>query len=195
MTTLPSTSATSTTGAAPASGSRMGAGAALPKAGRGSSGAAPLKNDYTRLFQIVLFWVGATLLPMGIVVICLGWYGVANTPFGWDQQSYVLSGGFGGLALTFVGGFLYFGAWLARIAEDNREASKRLADTLLVLADVTSRSASINHTGDDTAALPVTVGEGLTMHRRDCALVAHREDLRPVGADNAELVPCRVCKP
>ena len=44
-------------------------------------------------------------------------------------------------ALTFVGGFLYFGAWLARIAEDNRESSQRLADTLLVLADVTSRSA------------------------------------------------------
>src|SRR3712207_1115662 len=116
MTTTPAMPATPAgSGAAPASGSRMGAGTALPKAGRSSSGVAPLKNDYTRLFQIVLFWVGATLLPLGIVVILLGWYGVANTPFGWDQQSYVLSGGFGGLALTFVGGFLYFGAWLARI--------------------------------------------------------------------------------
>src|SRR3712207_8452763 len=90
MTTTPAMSAPSGTGAAPASGSRMGAGTALPKAGRSSSGVAPLKNDYTRLFQIVLFWVGATLLPLGIVVILLGWYGVANTPFGWDQQSYVL---------------------------------------------------------------------------------------------------------
>ena len=195
MTTIPTTSASSTTGTAPASGSRMGAGAALPKAGRGSTGTAPLKNDYTRLFQIVLFWVGATLLPMGIVVICLGWYGVANTPFGWDQQSYVLSGGFGGLALTFVGGFLYFGAWLARIAEDNREASKRLADTLLVLADVTSRSAAINDKGVDVAALPVTAGGGTTMHRRDCSLIAHRDDLAPVGEDNSNLAPCRVCRP
>ena len=97
----------------------------------------------------MLFWVGASLLPLGLVVIILGWYGVANTPFGYDQQSYMISGGFGGLALTFVGGFLYFGSWLARIAEDNRESSRRLADTLLVLADVTSRSASLNDQGVD----------------------------------------------
>ncbi len=185
MTTAPTT---------PASGSRMGARTALPRAG-GSTGVAPLKNDYSRLFQIVLFWTGAVLLPLGLVVIALGWYGVANTPFDWDQQSYVLSGGFGGLALTFVGGFLYFGAWLARIADDNREASKRLADTLLVLADVTSRSAAINDRGVDVAGLPVTAGGGITMHRRDCSLIAHRDDLTPVGADNAGLVPCRVCRP
>ena len=39
----------------PASGSRLGAGTALPKAGAGRSGAAPLKNDNSRLFQQVLF--------------------------------------------------------------------------------------------------------------------------------------------
>jgi hypothetical protein len=177
----------------PASGSRLGAGTALPKAGR--SGAAPLKDDNSRLFQVVLFWVGASLLPLGIVVIVLGWYGVANTPFGYDQSSYMISGGFGGLALTFVGGFLYFGSWLARIAEDNREASRRLADTLLVLADVTSRAASLNDRGVDASAIPVTAGDGTTMHRRDCSLVAHREDLRPVGENNADLIACRVCRP
>ena len=196
MTTMSASSATPTASAAaaPASGSRMGAGTTLPRAGR-STGAAPLKNNNTQLFQMMLFWAGAVLMPLGLVAILLGWYGVANTPFGWDQQSYVLSGGFGGLALVFVGGFLYFGAWLARIAEDNREASKRLADTLLVLADVTSRSAAINDKGVDVAALPVTAGGGTTMHRRDCALIAHREDLSPVGEDNANLVPCRVCRP
>jgi len=177
----------------PATGSRLGTGTALPRAGR--SGAAPLKNDHSRLFQQVLFWVGASMLPLGLVVIVLGWYGVANTPFGYDQESYMISGGFGGLALTFVGGFLYFGSWLARIADDNREASRRLADTLLVLADVTARSASLNDAGHDVMALPVTVGEGVTMHRRDCALVAHRTDLRPVGEDTSGLVPCRVCRP
>lgn len=192
MTTMPTTS---DTGHVPASGSRMGSGTALPKAGRSSTGAAPLKNDYSRLFQIVLFWAGAVMLPLGIVVIALGWYGIANTPFNWDQQSYILSGGFGGLAITFVGGFLYFGAWLARIAEDNREASKRLADTLLVLADVTSRAASVNDRGLDVSALPVTAGGGTTMHRRDCSLIAHRDDLTPVGENNANLVPCRVCRP
>jgi hypothetical protein len=182
--------------ATPASGSRLGAPTALPKAGRAATtGAAPLKNDSSRLFQTVLFWVGASLLPLGLVVIVLGWYGVANTPFGYDQESYLMSGGFGGLALTFVGGFLYFGSWLARIAEDNRDSARRLADTLLVLADVTSRSAALNGAGVDADAIPVTAGDGTTVHRRDCALIAHRDDLRPVGEHSAGLVACRVCRP
>src|SRR4051812_48282195 len=179
----------------PASGSRLGAGAALPKAGRSSTGAAPLKNDNTRLFQTVLFWVGASLLPLGLVVVILGWYGVANTPFGYDQQSYMISGGFGGLALTFVGGFLYFGSWLARIAEDNRESSRRLAPPLLALADAPSRPPSPNDRGVAVPAIPATAGDGATMHRRDCALIAHRDDLRPVGEHRQDLVACRVCKP
>jgi len=100
-----------------------------------------------------------------------------------------------GLGLTFVGGFLYFGAWLARIANDGRESNKRLADTLLVLADVTSRAAAVNDKGIDVDALPVTAGDGATMHRRDCSLIAHRDDLRPVGENNAHLTGCRVCRP
>jgi hypothetical protein len=70
---------------------------------------------------------GAILLPVGLVVIILGWYGAANTPYQYDQLSYLVSGGLLGLGLTFCGGFLYFGAWLARIAADNRETAKRLA--------------------------------------------------------------------
>jgi hypothetical protein len=171
--------------------------AALPRAGARpttSGGAAPLKNNHYQLLQVVLFWAGAILLPLGLVVIVLGWYGAANTPYQYDQLSYLVSGGLLGLGLTFVGGFLYFGAWLARIADDGRESSKRLADTLLVLADVTSRSAAINDQGVDMAAIPVTAGDGTTRHRRDCALIAHRDDLHPAG-DNPALTPCRVCRP
>lgn len=168
----------------------------LPRAAsRTSSGAAPLKDDHHRLLQVVLFWAGAILLPLGLVVIVLGWYGAANTPYQYDQLSYLVSGGLLGLGLTFTGGFLYFGAWLARIASDQREASKRLADTLLVLADVTSRAAGAQDGGRDVAGIPVTAGNGTTLHRRDCALVAHRDDLRPVGEANAHLTPCRVCRP
>lgn len=190
-------------GTAPASGARMGSGSgSLPRAGRSSgassSGAAPLKNNNYQLLQVVLFWAGAILLPLGLVVIILGWYGAANTPYQYDQLSYLVSGGLLGLGLTFVGGFLYFGAWLARIADDGRESSKRLADTLLVLADVTSRSASVNDQGVDVSALPVTAGEGTTVHRRDCSLIAHRTDLHPVSearAGTADLTTCRVCRP
>ena len=89
-----------------------------------------------QMLQVVLFVGGAVLLPLGLVVIVLGWYGASNTPYQYDQLSYLVSGGLLGLGLTFCGGFLYFGAWLARIAADQKETSKRLSDTLLVLADV-----------------------------------------------------------
>jgi hypothetical protein len=168
----------------------------LPQAAsRTSSGAAPLRGNNAALLQVVLFWAGAILLPLGLVVIVLGWYGAANTPYQYDQMSYLVSGGLLGLGLTFVGGFLYFGAWLARIAADGRESAKRLADTLLLLADVTSRSTSTSDQGVDLGAVPVTAGGGTTMHRRDCSLIAHRQDLRPVGEDNQHLTACRVCRP
>ncbi len=154
---------TDTTVSAPASGSRLGAGAAMPRAGsRGSgSGAAPLVNNHYKLLQVVLFWAGAVLLPLGLVVIVLGWYGAANTPYEYDQISYLVSGGLLGLGLTFTGGFLYFGAWLARIADDGRESSKRLADTLLVLADVTSRAAAVSAPATDAASLGRVLREHL----------------------------------
>lgn len=182
----------------PASGARTGASNvnSLPRAGgRSGSGVAPLKNNNYQLLQVVLFWAGAILLPLGLVVIVLGWYGAANTPYQYDQLSYLVSGGLLGLGLTFSGGFLYFGAWLARIADDGRESSKRLADTLLVLADVTSRAAATSDQGIDVSALPVTAGDGTTMHRRDCSLIAHRADLHPVGEANGHLTACRVCRP
>ena len=67
-----------------------------------------------------------------------------------------------------------------------------------MLADVTSRSATLRETAAgqvDVAAIPVTAGSGTTLHRRDCPLVAERDDLHAVGEDNAHLTPCRVCRP
>jgi hypothetical protein len=181
-----------------ASGSRMGAGtSSLPRAGAGprGSGASPVKGGgNAQLLQTILFWAGAIMMPLGIVIIVLGYYGVANSLYDFEREAYVASGGFLGLAVTFLGGFLYFGAWLARIAYDNQQASLRLADTLLVLADVTSRAAATHDPVDDVAALPVTAGDGTTLHRRDCALIAHRDDLRP-GGGRTGLTGCRVCKP
>ncbi len=177
-----------------ASGARMGSGAALPRASSGGSGVAPLKGNNAALLQVVLFWAGAIMMPLGIVIILLGYYGVANSVYDYEREAYSVSGGFLGLAVTFLGGFLYFGAWLARIAADNNAASRRLADTLLVLADVTSRAAEVHNPGPDTDSLPVTAGDGTTSHRRDCALISHRDDLHPVGG-RTDLTPCRVCKP
>jgi hypothetical protein len=171
-----------------------------------SSGAAPLRNNGYRILQVVLFVAGAVLLPLGLIVIVLGWYGAAHTPYAYDQLSYLVSGGLLGLGLTFCGGFLYFGAWLARIASDQRDSAKRLSDTLLVLADVVSRASAPNGAvggagaaapaaSRDAGAVLVVAGEGTTVHRADCSLIAHRDDLRPAGADAPGLTACRLCRP
>lgn len=201
MTTSPVT--TTATGPAATTMPRATA-ARSARSGYDGTGAAPLRNNGYRILQVVLFVSGAVLLPLGLVVIILGWYGAAHTPYQYDQLSYLVSGGLLGLGLTFCGGFLYFGAWLARIASDNRDTAKRLSDTLLVLADVVSHSASVAQ-GGAAAATPaaqraagdvlVVAGSGRTVHRRDCALVAHRDDLVPAGGDAPDLTPCRLCQP
>ena len=169
----------------------------------GAAGAAPLRTNGAQMLQVVLFVGGAVMLPLGLVVIVLGWYGASHTPYQYDQLSYLVSGGLLGLGLTFCGGFLYFGAWLARIAADQKETSKRLSDTLLVLADVVSHSATGSQVGQlagsaarrDPGSVLVVAGTGTTVHRADCPLIAGRDDITPAGPDGAVLSPCRVCKP
>lgn len=195
---------TTTQTTAPASPTSSGM---IPRASSrtSSTGAAPLRTNGAQTLQVVLFIGGAVLLPLGLVVIILGWYGASNTPYQYDQLSYLVSGGLLGLGLTFCGGFLYFGAWLARIAADQKETSKRLADTLLVLADTVSHAAAAPRAGVEPAVTPshrdpgsvlVVAGEsGTTVHRADCPLIAGREDVTPAGPDGSLLSPCRVCKP
>jgi len=73
---------------------------------------------------------GSLLMPLGLIAIGLGWYGAAHTPFSFEQVAYVISGGILGLALTTLGGFLFFGSWLARIAHQQRQQTELLAGEL-----------------------------------------------------------------
>jgi hypothetical protein len=174
---------------------------ALPRASARNDGVAPILDNRAELLHLVLFVAGAVLLPVGLVVIGLGWYGVAHTPYAYDQMSYLVSGGILGLGITFVGGFLYFGAWLARIAADQKDASKRLSDTLLVLADAVSHNSAGTTSGAvpaaqrDPGSVLVVAGNGTTVHRADCDLVAGRTDLHPAGPDAPGLTACRLCHP
>jgi hypothetical protein len=180
-------------------------------------GSAPLRGNPAQLLHLVLFVAGAVFLPAGLIIIGLGWYGSAHTPYVYQQNSYLISGGILGLGVTFVGGFLYFGSWLARIAADQKEAQQQLSETLLLLADAVShntaavgsaaapapelaapsaaaaaaRPAARNR---DAGAVLVVAGRGKTVHRADCDLIAGREDLRPVGPDVDDLIPCRLCQ-
>jgi hypothetical protein len=159
------------------------------------------RDQWYRNVQLILFAAGAVLMPLGIVVIGLGWYGTAHSHYAYDQATYLISGGILGLGLTFLGGFLYFGAWLAKVAADQRDSARQLADTLLLLTDTMSRqhngapSGTNDYATAELGAMPVFAGDGTTVHRRDCPLIAHRDDLRPLTGDEVDPNLCRVCRP
>lgn len=186
----------------------------MPRAGS-RDGTAPLRSNPQQTLHTVLFVAGAVLLPAGLIVIGLGWYGVAHTPYVYDQNAYIVSGGLLGLGITFAGGFLYFSSWLARIAADQKDTQRQLSETLLLLADAVSHNTAMaesvqapavaNGNGGvraataparprDAGAVLVVAGNGTTVHRADCDLVAGRDDLHPAGPDAPGLTPCRLCR-
>ena len=171
--------------------------AAQPATAAPAAAPASSRDQRFRNLQIALFTIGALLMPLGIFAIFLGWYGVAHTKYQYDQLPYVVSGGLLGLALVFLGGFVYFGAWLAKIGSEQRESNRQLADAMLALADVVGRQAAsaAGSTGVADGAELVLAGAGSTVHRRDCALIAHRDDLHSLTGSETGLGTCRVCRP
>lgn len=77
-----------------------------------------------------LLLVGAGLMPLGILVILLGWYGAAHTPYVFEQIPYLISGGLLGLALVVAGGLLYFGYLLTRLIVEQRRHTADILDAL-----------------------------------------------------------------
>jgi len=185
----------------------------IPRAVEKTDGVAPLRGNSAQLLQMVLFVAGAVLLPGGLVVIGLGWYGTAHTPYEYNQNAYLISGGILGLGITLVGGFLYFGSWLARLAVDQKASQQQLSEALAKLADAVLKSNAVAEVAAPApaatakrasrAAAPparaagsalVVAGSGTTLHRADCDLIAGREDLVPAPADTTGLTPCRLCQ-
>jgi hypothetical protein len=161
---------------------------------------ARMPEDRLRLATTLLFTAGAVLMPLGLFAVGYGWYGAATTKYAYDQFPYLLSGGLTGVCLTTIGGFLYFGAWIAKGQADQRDAARHLQDQLETLPDRLARQlAAVLADGADADAgdaAPVVAGDrGASVHRRDCRLVAHRADLRPATPEDAGLPPCRVCRP
>ena len=177
---------------------------ARPRPSPTGGSSARQREERVRLVQLIMFTAGGVLMPFGIFAICLGWYGSAHAHYEYDQNVYLISGGVLGLGLVFLGGFLYFGAWLARMATDQKQASAQLTDAMLALADVVAvrqRIQSGEVAPDETAeslrhgSELVTAGSNTTVHRRDCALIASRPDLNDYVPDGSVVTTCRVCKP
>jgi hypothetical protein len=138
---------------------------------------------------------GGILMPLGVVLILLGWAGAARTPLPFEQNDYLISGGILGLALVVGGGFTYFAYWqTVRI----RESRTQTADILNALKSLEAALAGGVATGGKASGATkafVATASGSIFHRPDCAAVAGRDDLTKVDAAKTKLRPCRICTP
>ena len=155
-----------------------------------------------RGLDVYLFLAGAVLVPFGVLVIILGWYGASHTGYVFDQIPYMISGGLIGLGLVLVGSFAYFAYWLTRMFHQQREQTDR---TVAVLERLEARLADLP-AGNGAArsssagarnggAQFVATASGTMFHLSDCSVVANRPKLRKVTGDEAGMEPCRLCDP
>jgi hypothetical protein len=162
--------------------------------------AAAVKNLRTRQSLSAIpvdRWVliaGAVMVPLGIALILLAWYGAAHKPLIIQQFPYLLSGGILGLGLMFTGGLAYFGYWVTRLVQENRHHTQELVaaiDRLAALAGEEDGSA-VRAGGN---GMLVATATGTMLHRPDCPVVANRQGVRRVKADAPGFAPCKICEP
>ena len=91
--------------------------------------------DLRNTWQVV---AGSVLVPLGVVLILVAWYGSAHTPYVQQQIPYLVSGSFAGLGCMVLGGLLYWAHWLYRIYDQadlhHEEQLHALRETLLAVA-------------------------------------------------------------
>ena len=151
---------------------------------------------------VILLTLGAICMPLGIVFILLGWWGAAHTPYGFEQTPYLISGGLLGLGFILAGGFLFFGAWIARVALHGQRTTDHLVVLIERMARLGDGVGGVNGgptpaaTASAAAGRLVATATGSMLHRPDCPIVASRDNLRDVAGDERDqLKPCQICDP
>ncbi|MGI8491387.1 MAG: hypothetical protein ACR2KC_01005 [Acidimicrobiales bacterium] len=166
----------------------------------------------------VLLAVASVLVPLGVVLIILGWEGAAHTGKQYEQIDYLISGGLLGATLSLLGGLIYFGYWLTRQLEEARrqsglvmQAFSRLEAAVeggaLVAAERSAppstrkaAASSINGRQEgrrakaaDGAPMMLATARGTLLHRPECPIVANRQGTRKVAAGTTGYRYCSMC--
>ena len=154
-----------------------------------------------QLSERILLVLAGIIAPLGLVVVLLGYLGVANTPYVFEQNSYLISGGIFGLALVFLGAFFYFAHWMTQLVKEHRvqsvamlEAIQRLQDEITRQGEGPVGSASSGNGHDPDAVVLVATLRGSMAHVPGCVVVAGKSDLRQVDSSDG-LTPCKLCEP
>jgi hypothetical protein len=149
-----------------------------------------------------LMVLGGVLAPLGLIAVLLGWFGASHTPNSFEQIPYLISGGLLGLGFVFLGGFLYFTHWVTVLVRESRAQSDRAVEALERIESLLSRTGAV--TAPDHVAAPVADADddvlyatpnGTMLHRRDCPVIANRDNALVVPRDAPGYSHCRICEP
>jgi hypothetical protein len=137
---------------------------------------------------------GAILMPLGVVLIILGWANASRTTVLYEQNNYLISGGILGLGVVIIGGFLYFAYWQSVRVHESRTQAADLTRAVGRLEALLAGGAVVG-IADPTETTFVATSSGSIYHRADCPVVDGRDDLSNVDPATTQLRPCRICTP
>ncbi|HVS69526.1 MAG TPA: hypothetical protein VHE56_13315 [Mycobacteriales bacterium] len=142
-----------------------------------------------------LLIIGSALLPLGIGLILLGWYGAAQTTLDWEQTPYLISGGLLGLGLLGIGTAMYFSYWMTRLVRNTEASARRDGEHQERVESLLAAIAAQGTPGRSAgrADEPVTTPGGTMLHRIDCVAMRGQEVVRPRSKSGLEL--CGICRP
>ena len=157
------------------------------------------------LSERTLMIVGGVVAPLGLVIVVIGWYGAAHSPFLFQQVPYLISGLGIGLGLVFMGSFFYFAHWVTELVKEGRSQSAAMIEAIARLEETVRQQAgaerlaaasdgALTATGVAVNGELVATGKGTMAHRPDCVVVAGKSGLRAVSADDG-LASCKLCDP
>lgn len=146
-----------------------------------------------------LLLLGGVLMPLGFLLVIMGWIGASRTPLLFEQIPYMISGGLLGIALVFVGGFVYFAYWQTLLVRESRTAREDLQAALsrlevLLAANLTGGASTAPASPNGQPGL-VATATGSMLHRPECAVVVGRPTLRAASPDEPGLSACGLCDP
>ncbi len=144
-----------------------------------------------------LLIAGSVIVPLGLLLVVLGWVGASHTVLIFEQIPYLVSGGMLGLALVVAGGFVYWSYWQTLLVREARADRQELTAGLARLEALLEQALDARLPGAEQAPPVdlVVTARGTMLHRSDCSVVAGRDGLRPATADSPGLQPCRLCDP
>jgi hypothetical protein len=192
-----------------------------PTSSPGDAAAASQASGYQRLAEGVrslrtgggtlnfsehtLMILGGVVAPLGLVIVILGWYGAAHSPYLFQQVPYLISGLGLGLGLVFLGSFFYFAHWITELVKEGRTQSAAMIEAIARLEETVKQQAGADRLASaaDGVGSPspngasgdlVATGKGTMAHRPDCVVVAGKPGVRRVTPDE-DLVSCKLCDP